>query len=437
MQDEADKPFWLQGNMAPVLEEVTVFDLHVEGRIPAGLNGLYARNGANPKDGHSGHWFLGDGMVHGVSLRDGKAEWYRNRWVRTPLFAGETPSVPITQSLANTSVVAHAGRIFTLVENSLPMEITAELETAGFYDYGGKLNTPFTAHPKICPETGELHFFGYSMRPPFLTYHAADADGRLMHSVEIPIAAPVMMHDFAMTRRHLIFMDLPVVFDEEAAKRGTMPFSWSDSHGARLGIMPRGAGIEALRWVEIEPCYVFHTANAFEETDGTIVADVAWYPSLWRGGAMGGFSERATLKRWRIAPGASKAEEIQIDDRPMEFPRIDDRFAGLPHRSVYALGTGGIEPGRESSLIRYDMKTGRSTARRFDNEMPSEFVYISAGADKTEDDGWLMGFVYDHGRDASDLVILNAGDIDGEPAARIKLPRRVPQGFHGNWLPEG
>jgi carotenoid cleavage dioxygenase len=434
MQEKIEKPFWLRGNMAPVMDEVTAFDLPVEGSIPKDLRGLYARNGANPKDGHSGHWFLGDGMVHGVSIKDGKAEWYRNRWVRTPLFDGDVPEVPIKQSLANTSIVAHAGRIFALVENALPMEITRELGTAGFFDYGGKLKTPFTAHPKICPLTGEIHFFGYSMRPPFLTYHAADADGTLVRSLEIPIAAPVMMHDFAMTEGHVIFMDLPVVFDMKA-KHGGMPFTWSDSHGARLGIVTRSAGREQVRWVEIEPCFVFHIANAFEEADGTIVIDAAWYKSLWRGGSMSSFSERANFRRWRIGPDASKAQEEFLDDRPMEFPRINDGHAGLPHSVVYAAGIGGDIAG-SGSLIRYDIVSGRSTVREFKNGQPSEFVFVPAGPDTGEDEGWLMGFVYDNSRDASDLLILDAQEIDGEPVARIKLPRRVPHGFHGNWLPD-
>jgi carotenoid cleavage dioxygenase-like enzyme len=436
MQERSEKPFWLQGNMAPVLEEVTAFDLPVEGSIPLELRGLYARNGANPKDGHSGHWFLGDGMVHGVSIRDGKAEWYRNRWIRTPLFAGEAPRVPIEQSLANTSVVAHAGRIFALVENALPMEITRELGTAGFYDYSGKLTTPFTAHPKICPVTNELHFFGYSTRPPFLTYHVADAEGRLVRSLEISVPAPTMMHDFAMTRGHVIFMDLPVVFDAEAAKQGSMPFAWSDAHAARLGIVSRGAGAGRVRWIDIEPCYVFHVANAFEEDDGTIAIDAAWYKSLWRGGPMGAPSERPMLRRWRIAPGAAKATEETLDDRPAEFPRINDRLAGLPHSVVYAVGLGSDLISGRQSLLKYDLRNGKNVVREFENGLPSEFTYISCKNGGSEDEGWLMGFAYDRSRDASELLILNAQDIEGEFVARIRLPRRVPQGFHGNWLPE-
>ena len=439
VETTAEKPYWERGNLAPVFEEVTAFDLPVEGAIPPELNGLYARNGANPREGHAGHWFMGDGMLHGVSLKDGKAEWYRNRWVRTPRFNGapSRPGIPdIRASTANTNVIAHAGKIMALVENALPMMMTRDLDTVGFHDYGGKLDTPFTAHPKICPTTGEMHFFGYGFMPPFLTYHSVDASGALLRSIPIPTKTPTMMHDFAMTSDHVIFMDLPVVFDMPAAQRGTMPFAWNDSYGARLGILKRGAGIESLRWVEIDPCYVFHVANAFEETDGSIVIDVAWYNELWRGGPSATTFDKASLKRWRIPPGATKAQEQLLDDKAIEFPRVNESLTGSRHNIVYSVDTGSdLASGRYTSVRKYDLKSGNNTVHDFGTGVPSEFVHIAPEGSTGEDDGWLMGFVYDRARDASDLVILDAQKIESKPVARIGLPARVPQGFHGNWMP--
>lgn len=439
VETTAEKPYWERGNLAPVFEEVTAFDLTVEGAIPPELNGLYARNGANPREGHAGHWFMGDGMLHGVSLKDGKAEWYRNRWVRTPRFNGapSRPGIPdIRASTANTNVIAHAGKIMALVENALPMMMTRDLDTVGFHDYGGKLDTPFTAHPKICPTTGEMHFFGYGFMPPFLTYHAVDASGALLRSIPIPTKAPTMMHDFAMTSDHVIFMDLPVVFDMPAAQRGTMPFAWNDSYGARLGILKRGAGIESLRWVEIDPCYVFHVANAFEEADGAIVIDVAWYNELWRGGPSATTFDKASLKRWRIPPGATKAQEQLLDDKTIEFPRVNESLTGSRHNIVYSVDTGSdLASGRYTSVRKYGLKSGNNTVHDFGSGVPSEFVHIAPEGTTGEDDGWLMGFVYDRARDASDLVILDAQRIESKPVARIGLPARVPQGFHGNWMP--
>lgn len=433
-------PYWEQGNLAPVQEEITAFDLPVEGNIPPELRGLYARNGANPREGHSGHWFLGDGMIHGVSLRDGKAEWYRNRWVRTPRFNGETrkPGLPdIRSGVANTNVIAHAGRIMALVETALPVTLSRELDTIGPHDYGGKLATSFTAHPKICPTTGEMHFFGYGFMPPFLTYHVVDASGALVRSIPIPVGASTMVHDFAMTSEHVIFMDLPVLFDMPAAMRGTMPFAWSDNYGARLGVLKRSAGVESLRRIEIDPCYVYHVGNAYEEADGTIVIDVAWYKEHWRGGPSRTAFDKASLRRWRIPPGATKAQEQPLDDKGIEFPRINDGLAGQNHSIVYAVETGDdLAGGRYNAVRKYDLKSGENNSHVFENGVPSEFVHIAVEGGRSEDDGYLIGFVYDRVRDASDLVILDAQRIESKPVARIKLPVRVPQGFHGNWMPD-
>jgi carotenoid cleavage dioxygenase len=437
--DAGETPIWMRGNYAPVLQEATAFELPVEGSIPPELNGLYARNGANPQHGVSGHWFIGDGMIHGVSIRKGKAEWYRNRWVRTPCFFGmkltlET-ALDIRFSVANTSVFAHANRIFALVENALPMEITRELDTIGFYDFGGTLATPFTAHPKVCPSTGELHFFGYRVVPPFLTYHVADAAGTILRTVEVPVKGPTMMHDFALSSGHVIFMELPVVFDVNLALKGGMPFTWSDDYGARLGILPRGAGIEKLRWVEVNPCYVYHVANAFETEDGTIVLDAARYDYAWR---PDGKRSGARLTRWRIPPGADKAEETLLGDHKIEFPRIDERNTGNSHNIVYALANNrDIENGSFGGLLRYDLKSGETAYHDVgESRTPSEFAFAAAPGATQEDEGWLIGFVYDRARDASDLMIFDAQRIDAKPIARMELPKRVPQGFHGAWIPD-
>jgi carotenoid cleavage dioxygenase-like enzyme len=437
MQDDTETPLWMRGNYAPVGEETTAFDLPVERNIPPELCGLYARNGANPRDGVTGHWFLGDGMVHGVSIRDGKAEWYRNRWVRTPCFFGQKLTVEnaldIRCSVANTSVVPFGNRIFTLAENALPMEITRELDTVGFHDFGGALKSPFTAHPKICPRTGELHFFGYRVVPPFLTYYAASADGTLLRSLEVPVKGPTMMHDFALTSNHVIFMELPVVFDLQRALNASIPFTWSESYGARLGVLPRDADIEKLRWVEIEPCYVYHVANAFETADGTIVLDVARYESEWR---PDGKRTGARLSRWRIPPGASKVVEEQLDDQKIEFPRIDDRNVGKPHAVVYALANNrDLENGSFGGLLRYDLTGGETQYHDFgEGRTPSEFALAAVPGAGT-DEGWLIGFVYDRARDASELAIFDAQRVRAGPVARILLPKRVPQGFHGAWIP--
>jgi len=434
-------PFHLRGNYAPVPQEVTALDLPVEGAVPPELQGRYVRNGPNPKTGFSPHWFVGDGMLHGVELRDGKAVWYRNRWVRTRSFVEDASATSPegvcdrTVGRANTHVIGHAGRIFALVESSFPTTVTRELDTQGWFDFGGRLTTAMTAHPKLCPRTGELHFFGYAYLPPFLTYHRADAEGRLVQSEVIEVPGPTMIHDFAITDRHVVFMDLPVVFDLELAQAGTMPYRWSDEYGARVGLMPRGGTNADMRWFEVEPCYVFHPLNAFEE-EGTVVVDVVRYGELWRQGAP--TFAQASLHRWRIGLSDGRVREQALDDRAIEFPRCDERQTGLANRYGYAVYTErGADENTGTSLIKYDLRTGASAFHDFGSgRIPGEGVFVPASAGAAEDEGWVMAYVYDAMRDASDLVILDAADFTAKPVATIRLPQRVPFGFHGSWIPD-
>ena len=434
-------PFYLEGNFAPVSEEVTAFDLPVEGAIPPQLRGLYLRNGPNPKPGRGdpGHWFLGDGMVHGVRLENGSAAWYRNRWVRSRTFeedaqlVQEDGSVDFTVAAANTNVIGHAGRIFALVESSFPTELTGELDTLGICDFEGHLATAMTAHPKLCPTSGELHFFGYGFFPPYLTYHRLDAAGKLVQSEEISVPGPTMIHDFAITDRHVLFMDLPIVFNlERALSGGGFPYQWSDDYGARLGVMPRGGSGSDVRWLEIEPCYVFHPMNAYER-DGRIELDVARYPSLWREGPE--VFESAYLHRFTIDLDADEVREQPLDDRPVEFPRVDPRREGLANRLGYAVSNASDVREGPTELVQYDLQSGATRVHDFGRErMPGEAVFVPASPDAGEEEGWVLSLAYDAGRDASDLVILDASAFEAPPVATVQLPRRVPFGFHGNWV---
>jgi len=428
--------FFQRDNYAPVTDELTEFDLPVEGAIPAELEGWYLRNGPNPRQA-TAHWFTGDGMIHGVRIEGGRAAWYRNRWVRTDSFKEDFPlynadgSRNLRASVANTHVVNHAGKTLALVESSLPYEISNELETLGAYDFGGKLVDSMTAHPKICPTTGELHFFGYgSIFEPYVTYHRADANGELTINRPLDTKAHTMMHDFALTAGHVVFMDLPIVFNLDVAinGEGDMPYRWSDEYGARFGVMRRDDPFGPIRWFDIDPCYVFHVANA-HDSGNSIVLQAVRYPELWRDS--GGFDADGVLWSWTIDLEAGTVSERQLDDRAVEFPRIDDRLTTLPAR--YAVSVG------DARLVRYDLTTGAAVEHPFGTAQspggPGEAVFApSASGPADESSGWYLGYVYDPARDGSDLVIIDASDFTAPPVARIKLPHRVPYGFHGNWV---
>ncbi len=438
----ADLSPYLSGNYAPVTEEVTAIDLAVDGSLPPELSGRYLRNGANPKSGWSPHWFAGDGMIHGIELRDGKAQWYRNRWVQTRLLndpdarvIGDEGTVDRTVGVSNTHVVGHAGKIFALVESSFPCELSPELETIGVYDYDGRLQSAMTAHPKLCPTTGELHFFGYAFFDPYLTYHRVSATGELLQSEPIAVTGPTMMHDFSITENHVIFMDLPVVFDLDLAMSGTMPYRWDDDYPARVGVMPRSNsdatyGSADVQWFDVDPCYVFHPMNSFEETADTIVIDTARYPELWRADSAK-FNNDASLHRWTIDLANATVAEAALDDRSIEFPRVAESLVGQPNRYGYAVATFG----EENSFVKYDVEADTSVVHDFGtDQIPGESVFVPRDDGTNEDDGWLLSYVYDKPSATSSFVVLDAADVAAAPVATVELPQRVPFGFHGSWL---
>lgn len=438
-------PWWLQGNYAPLTHTLTAHGLRVTGALPLELDGVYLRNGPNPVRAPSRHWFLGQGMVHGARLRGGKAEWYRNRVLRTPLLDGAPrPGPPaLLDSASNVALVYHARRLLSLGEQGLPYELSrADLSTLGACDFRGKLRTNMTAHPKIDPATGELLMFGYDFLKPFLTYHRVSADGELVESRPIDLPAPAMMHDFAITRRYVVFMDLPIVFRLDRALAGDgFPFGWDDHRPARLGVMARSGG-SAVRWFEIDPCFVFHVMNAWEDVSGAgdaVVLDVVRYPRLWERGATA-FDTQPALHRFRIDLARGAARREQLDDRALEFPQFDARRTGSAYRYGYALHlreASGDAPGGTRGLLKYDHARGSVQERAFAaTERCDELVFVPAGPRAGEDEGYLLGYVYDARSNRSDLIVLDAQHIDAPPLARVHLPQRVPFGFHGLWVPE-
>ncbi|MGW2152747.1 carotenoid oxygenase family protein [Nonomuraea sp. NPDC001699] len=430
-------PSYLSGDLAPVPDEIEARDLEVTGVLPGELTGRYFRNGPNPRPGEDpGHWFAGHGMLHGVRLRDGRAAWYRNRWVRTSKFTDDAPfvsdaGVDRAAVTANTHVVRHAGRILALVENGLPHEVTPELATVGPCDFGGRLTTAMTAHPKQDPLTGELHFFGYGYFPPFLTYHRLSAAGELVESREIEVPRPTMMHDFAVTEHHLVWLDLPVVFD---LNRQGMPYAWEDGYGARIGVTPRTGG--PTRWFDVDPCYVFHVGNAWEDERGRVVLNAARYsPEAWStvwdqiGGAAdparhAGAAGAAALHRWILDPADGTAKEEALDDRGVEFPTFNEDLLGRPSRYLYTVSA--------EAVVKYDQRDGSAQVRRTGGST-GEAVFVPAEGAKGEDEGWLLSIVTSG--ESSELVVLDASDLSD--VASVRLPRRVPAGFHGSWFAEG
>ena len=456
--DTWQSPF-LQGLMAPVVDERDDADLTVIGEIPAGLRGMFVRTGPNQQFAPLGayHPFDGDGMLHAVYLEDGKAR-YRNRWIESKGLLAERargracyggmsnfqfPERDVVaeggmlKNTANTAMVRHAGRYFSMLEAGAPTEFDRELRTLGECDFGGKLHGPMTAHPKVDPVSGDMLFFGYSPMAPYLRYHEVAASGQLTHSAVIEIPAPVMMHDFVVTEHYAIFLDSPAVFDLDRMLNGGDPMSWQPDNGTRLGVVPRGGTSNDVRWFDIDNCYVVHFFNAWESGD-TIEIRAPRMPDM-----PGGFqfenpgAARVPMPwRWVIDLTTGIVTDEQTDDVAGEFPRVNEGLIGRQTRFGYACPqrTWDFEFDFEG-VVKFDFAAGTSQAHYYEpSQVSGEHVFAPDPDGTAEDDGWLLSFVTDRSTERSELVILDAHDVTAAPVARVQMAARVPIGFHAAWF---
>ena len=244
-----------------------------------------------------------------------------------------------------------------------------------------------------------------------------------------------MIHDCAITERYVLVLDLPVTFDMEMALSGKgLPYAWNTAHPARVGLLPREGTADQIRWVEVEPCYVFHPLNAYDLPDGRVVLDVVRHPRMFDRDMLGPNEGGPVLTRWTLDPASGRAQEEPLDDRGIEFPRHDERLIGRRHRFGYAAAFDDL---RHGPAFKYDLDRGTSELHDYGpDRVTLEPVFVPRSPDGAEDDGWVMSYVYDGATGRSDVVILHAQDFTGDPVATIHLPDRVPFGFHGNWVPD-
>lgn len=450
------------GNFAPVDSEDD-FELEVEGEIPAGLRGALFRNGPNPRFSPrdpNWHWFSGDGMVHGFYVENGRVR-YRNRYARTPRWELEDAhgrslfgsmgnqgvSDPLTVGneggVANTNIVYHHGKLLALEEGHHPFEMNAgTLESCGYArEFAGKV----TAHPKFDPVTGEMVWFAYGVgeRPlqAGMSFGITAKDGSLVRrdSFEAPYSA--MVHDFLVTENYAIFPVLPLTGSLERAMKGEPAYAWEPERGAFVGVLHKNADVSAIRWFEVDPCFVFHTVNAWEVGD-KLYCDVMRFdraPGYPGADGSPGVVTPALLWRWTIdlAGSSNRVKEEQLDDLISEFPRLDDRFATRNYRHAWL--TADPDPASNPeigfpALAHYDLQTGNRRLFRFGTgDLTSEPIFIPRGADAPEGDGWITSVVWRAAENRSDMLFFEAQDIDKGPIATAKVPRRVPFGFHGDW----
>ena len=448
---KASNPY-LEGVHKPMEAELTLEALEVTGSIPQELDGRYMRIGPNPAGPASPaayHWFTGDGMVHGVRLKDGKALWYRNRWIRSKAVSralGE-PEAPGPRNglsdTVNTNVLGHAGALWALVEaGGYPVRLGEDLQTLAHDPFSGTLKGGFTAHPHRDPETGEMHAICYEGSELNAVRHVVlSPEGRVTRELSIPVRNGPSIHDCMITRNYVIILDLPVTFSLKTLLSGhPFPYRWNPDHRARVGLLPKTGTADDVIWCDVAPCYVFHPCNGYETADGKVILDVCAHDTMFDGDRVEGpASESTPFERWTLDPVARSVSRRVIDPDGQEFPRPNETRLGKPYRYAYAMclpaGFDAAAPD-QTRLFKHDLEAGTRQVHDFGmGHLPGEFVFVPRPTARAEDDGWLMGYVVDLANEATNFVILNADDFEGPPQASIRIPHRIPPGFHGNWAP--
>ncbi|KAM3686152.1 hypothetical protein ACJW31_11G175700 [Castanea mollissima] len=487
---------YLSGSFTPVSEETPpTTNLLVKGHLPECLNGEFVRVGPNPKftpvAGYN--WLDGDGMVHGLRIKDGQAT-YVSRYVRTSklqqeeYFGGakffklgdltglfglimmivrmlrvklKVLDISYGTGTGNTALIYHHGNLLALQEADKPYVLKVledgDLQTLGMLDYDKRLAHPFTSHPKVDPFTGEMFTFGSSNSPPYITYRVISKDGFMHDPVPITISEPIMMHDFAITENYAIFMDLSLcVRGKEMMMENTILWKFDTNKKARFGVLPRYAKDELqIRWFELPSCFIFHNANAWEEEDEVVL--IACRLENFDMDRLNGnvkeeiktFSSELYEMRFNMKTGL--ASQKKLSTSAVEFPRVNESYTGS-RRQRYVYGTILESSGKITGIIKFDLHAKPDTGKtelevggnvqgiydfgpsRFGSE--AIFVPRVPGITSEEDDGYLIFFVHDENTGKSSVNVLDAKTMSADPVAVVEIPHRIPPGFHAFFVTE-
>jgi carotenoid cleavage dioxygenase len=456
-----------------------VYDLVVEGRLPDDINGNWYRCTPDPQYppllGHD-TFLAGDGMVSYFHFENGHVD-LKQRYVRTDRFQAERnarrslfgiyrnpytddPSVRragMSQSrgTANTTPIYHGGKLLALKEDSRGWQLDPHtLQTIGEWDYDGKLRSPtMTAHPHLDPETGELFFFGYEageLASRDVAYCVVDKNGRLRHEEWFEAPYCSLMHDFAVTKEHVIFPVFPTTADLNRIKAGGSHWIWEPTKECYVGIMPRAGSVKDLRWFRYPQARSgFHFMNAY--TEGAKVhldfgcGKVNPFPFI-REATNVHFDPRTMTGdyvRWTFdlsKPGNS-IEETVIGPAG-DFPRIADKDFMVDYDVGYyqsfdpTLGPpliAGPVGGGFNTIQRLEVKTRKITSLAMDaHTTVQEHVHIPSK--QAGHEGYLAFVADRHDKWLSEVWLLEAKHPERGAIAKIQIPLRLRVGVHGNWV---
>jgi carotenoid cleavage dioxygenase-like enzyme len=481
--DPPDRPTWvdgidnpyLHGPYTPVVSEITTVDLPAtHGEIPQDLYGAYMRNGPNPVLAPRGayHWFDGDGMIHGVYFRDGRASYIR-KWVKTPALhdelvrgkvelsgimgpfdlsriAGRESSAQnpdCCKDTSNTTLNLHNGKVLTAWYNAGRMYRLdpLTLDTEGEETFGGELTTTLNAHPKVDPRTGELIDYDYGDFQSYLTYYVISADGKVRHRTRVDLPGPRLPHDTTITENYTILHDFPLYHDMDMLRRsGHRVVQFHRETPSRFGVIPRYGTQEQIRWFEFEPGYVLHMVNAWEEGDW-ITMDGCFQPdpTIRRnpeegtlGSMLAYLRYKGHLRRWRMNMRTGEKSEQQLDDLNVEFCLPDAELYGTRSRySYHQLIPTDLQTLAFEGLVKYDHERGTREVYRYPaGWFPSEAPFAKSTNGGDEDSGYAITLATNAADWTSEAWIFNAKAITDGPVARVRLPGRVAAGFHAMWF---
>ena len=456
---------YLQGNYAPVTEErdFDESELRIEGKVPTSLTGAFMRDGANVayQPNHYVYPLDGDGMIHSVYFKDGHVQ-YKNRWVETNhlkterkfdrtiygsvgkllevpqevIDAGGEPN-PV-RNTANTNVIYHAGKVFALWEGGFPHLLNNDLSTVGLYDYDGALKPgdALTAHPKVCPDTGQLITCTQRWDSPNYWLQVFDAAGKHMKTVPVTFERKGIIHDLQITENYVVIFYAPAFHSVEKAMKGEDPFLWEPDLGTRIVVIPRD-GNSQNKVFETEAFFSWHFCNGFER-DGKIIIDYIWINSIPFTQAQGTGVEKQPrrMDRMSLDLASGQVTNERFSDIFCEFSRVDERSMGKEYRYGFAASSNhdwGDAHGYNCTG-RFDFETGETALWDYGVEANAgEPVHVPNPDSEREEDGWLMCFVHNP-EEGAFLSIISAAGISDGPVAKIHIPTRVPNGFHGNWM---
>lgn len=456
---------YLQGNYAPVLEENDFGpgQLRVEGEIPANLTGAFMRDGPNPayQPNHYVYPLDGDGMIHAIYLRDGEAT-YKNRWVETShlkterqfdrtiygsvgkllevppevIEAGGDPN-PV-RNTANTNVLYHGEKLLAMWEGGFPHLLNNDLSTVGLYDYDGALKPgdALTAHPKICPNTGDLISCTQRWDSPNYWVQIFDRHARHKRTIPVQFERKGIIHDLQITENHIVIFYAPAFHDVNRAMRGEDPFSWEPEQGTKILVIPRDGRGEIVTY-ETGAFFSWHFCNGFER-GGKIIIDYVWINRMPFTQAQGTGVEKQPRRMYRMTldKATKTLTNEQFSDVFCEFSRVDERRMGKQYRYGFAASSDRewADAHGYNCTGRFDFNTGETTLFSYGEQANAgEPVYVPSPDSPNEEDGWLMCFVFNPD-EGQYLSIMSADDVAGGPVAKIHIPTRVPNGFHANWM---